>query len=85
MEDDQRIALCKALEAHLVHTLQSYYTADVPTDPRYDTGDAQTDPTYVMLMEIEDGWLNVEMGVQGWADSLTFSVELPTLTRDSQT
>lgn len=86
MSDEQKIAFYDALAAHLVATLDRYYTTfDAPADPRYDSGDAQTEPTYVMGMEIEDGYLNIEIGIQGWADSHTFSIELPTLTRSNQT
>lgn len=86
MSDEQKIALYDALAAHLVATLDRYYTThDQPIDPRYDTGDAQTEPTTVVEMEIKDGWLNIEMAIQGWSDSHTFSVELPTLTRTDQT
>lgn len=85
MTDEQKIALADALAAHFVATLDRYYTTPFPADPRYDSGAAQAEPSYVVDMEIADGWLNIEMAIQAWADEHTFSVELPTLTRTDQT
>jgi len=87
MTNEQKIAFYDALAAHLVATLDSYYdTSDMPPpDPRYVSGEAQTEPTYMMEMEIEAGYLNVEIAIQGWAEEHRFSVELPTLTRGDAT
>lgn len=87
MTDAQKIALVDALAAHFVATLDSYYDVsnNPPTNPRYDSGAAQTESTHVHTMEVKDGWLDVEMWIQGWAEEHTFSIELPLLTRDDAT
>lgn len=83
--DSHKIKVYDALCRHFAETLDHYYTADHPTDPRYDSGVVGPDdpPTHVVGLQVdEDGQLFVLVNVKGWADLQGFSVELPMLGRD---
>ncbi len=83
--DAHKIAVYDALCRHLEQTIDSYYTEPVPQDPRYDSGIEPFTETRVIGLGIEDGWLNVAIDIVGWVDPQAFSIELPTLDRDSHT
>lgn len=82
--DSHKIAVYDALCKYFEAALDGYYTEPAPQDPRYDSGAAAETTGCVGLEVPENGWLNVVMQIEGWADAVGFSVELPPLTRADQ-
>lgn len=83
--DAHKIAVYDALCLYFAQTLDRFYTDPTPQDPRYDSGADTNHPTECIGIEVEGGALSVVMAIQGWADTIGFSVELPVLTRNDQT
>lgn len=82
--DSHKIKVYDALRAHFAKTLDSYYSDDHPTDPRYDSGVVSPDdpPTHVVGLQVDEGGqLFILVNVKGWADLQGFSIELPVLDR----
>lgn len=78
--DSHKIAVYDALCRYFEGALDSYYTEEIETDPRYDTGVAST-KTECIGIEYMERSLYVVMAIEGWADLQGFEVDLPTLTR----